>query len=159
MACNLERYPDMQDLNRRFKKASSSHRNTLLLRSAVGFFAFMILLGVFTGDSLQLAELFGHENDPKARNVPPPYNGPGYRQGAGGPQTFGPVGGIGDGVQLLSWVTLPEMQPGIANGNDCWGYTSPSGREYALMAHSSGTTVIEVTNPGNPQMINETFFL
>ena len=45
------------------------------------------------------------------------------------------------------------MQPGIANGNDCWGYTSPTGREYALMAHSSGTTVIEISNPGNPQIL------
>ncbi len=143
----------MQDLNRPFRKPESSPRNFVLLRPVVVFFAFMILLGVFAGDSLQLAELFGHEDDPKARNVPPPYNGTGYRQGAGGPQTFGPVGGIGDGVQLLSWVTLPEMQPGIANGNDCWGYTSPSGREYALMGHSLGTTVIEVTNPGNPQIL------
>ncbi|OUU25155.1 MAG: hypothetical protein CBC13_02430 [Planctomycetia bacterium TMED53] len=128
-----------------------THSPSAALRSPswISALLFLALLGV-PGDR-ELA--FSHEDDLKGRNAPPPYTGPGYRRGAGGPQTFGPVGGIGDGVQLLSWVTLPEMQPGIANGNDCWGYTSPTGREYALMAHSSGTTVIEISNPGNPQIL------
>ncbi|MGE4620225.1 MAG: choice-of-anchor B family protein [Planctomycetota bacterium] len=98
--------------------------------------------------------VIGHENDPKARDRQPPYNGPGYRSALPGPQPFGPVGGFpADGVNLEAWIPLNEMQAGIANGNDCWGYTSPSGREYALMAHSSGTTVVEVTNPGNPTIL------
>ncbi len=112
-----------------------------------------LLLATLLGTPSLVEFAGGHEDDPKARNVLPPYNGPGYRRDAGGPQPFGPVGGVGSGVELMSWVTLPEMQAGISNGNDCWGYTSPSGREYALMAHSSGTTVIEVTNPGNPTIL------
>ena len=39
------------------------------------------------------------------------------------------------------------------NGNDCWGFVSPSGREYALMGTSSGTAVVEITNPGPELMI------
>lgn len=129
-------------------------RGSLVFRSRFSAGILITLLSFsFIGIPMLRDVALGHEEDPKARNVLPPYNGPGYRRDAGGPQPFGPVGGTGDGVELLSWVTLPEMQAGIANGNDCWGYTSPSGREYALMAHSSGTTVIEVSNPGNPQVL------
>lgn len=110
---------------------------------------FVVLATVF---SMNFA--VGHENDPKARDRQPPYTGPGYRSALPGPQPFGPVGGFpSDGINLQAWITLPEMGSGIANGNDCWGYTSPSGREYALMAHSSGTTVVEVSNPGNPTIL------
>ena len=31
--------------------------------------------------------------------------------------------------------------------NDVWGYTSPDGREYALLGVQDGTSIIEVTNP------------
>ena len=113
-----------------------------------------LLLVSFAFLLLSHFDVIGHENDPKARDRQPPYTGPGYRSALPGPQPFGPVGGFdSDGVNLQSWITLPEMAAGIANGNDCWGYTSPSGREYALMAHSSGTTVVEVTNPGNPTIL------
>ena len=96
----------------------------------------------------------GHVDDPKSRDGQRPYNGPGYRSALPGPQPFGPVGGFpSEGVNLEAWIPLNEMGTGIASGNDCWGYTSPSGREYALMGHSSGTTVVEVTNPGNPTIL------
>lgn len=36
-----------------------------------------------------------------------------------------------------------------ANGNSCWGYTSPSGREYALMGLSNKIAFVEVTDPAN----------
>ena len=150
---NPERRSSMQHKEWSTESWRSISPSNLMLRRGLGAFAMLLLLGVLAGDALHVTDLQGHEEDPKARNVLPPYTGSGYRQGAGGPQPFGPVGGTGDGVQLMSWVTLPEMEPGIANGNDCWGYTAPSGREYALMAHSSGTTVIEVTNPGNPLVL------
>ena len=121
--------------------------------SSKSFLKSLLILGICVV-SLSSPFVGGHEEDLKARNVLPPYNGSGYRRDAGGVQPFGPVGGTSNGVELLSWVTLPEMQAGISNGNDCWGHTSASGREYALMAHSSGTTVIEVTNPGNPVVID-----
>lgn len=37
-----------------------------------------------------------------------------------------------------------------AGYNDVWGYTSPDGREYALLGVGSGTSIIDVTNPKAP---------
>jgi len=34
--------------------------------------------------------------------------------------------------------------------NDVWGYTAPNGDEYALLGSTTGTVVIDVTNPSNP---------
>lgn len=33
--------------------------------------------------------------------------------------------------------------------NDCWGYTAPDGREYALLGARSGTSIIDITDPAN----------
>lgn len=35
-----------------------------------------------------------------------------------------------------------------AGYNDCWGYTAPDGREYALLGVQSGTAIIDITNAG-----------
>ena len=63
-----------------------------------------------------------------------------------------------DGVQLLSWLSLEDLEEGftggdITTGADCWGYVSPSGREYALITHSEGTTVVEITEPAFPEIL------
>jgi choice-of-anchor B domain-containing protein len=34
--------------------------------------------------------------------------------------------------------------------NDVWGYTAPNGDEYALLCATTGTVVVDVTNPGSP---------
>ena len=34
--------------------------------------------------------------------------------------------------------------------NDIWGYTAPNGNEYALLGSTTGTVVVDVSNPGNP---------
>ncbi|MGK0204331.1 MAG: choice-of-anchor B domain-containing protein [Planctomycetota bacterium] len=34
--------------------------------------------------------------------------------------------------------------------NDVWGYTAPNGDEYALLASTTGTVVVDVTNPATP---------
>ncbi|MCK5942055.1 MAG: choice-of-anchor B family protein [Planctomycetes bacterium] len=34
--------------------------------------------------------------------------------------------------------------------NDIWGYTAPNGDEYALLCSTTGTVVVDVTNPSNP---------
>lgn len=39
---------------------------------------------------------------------------------------------------------------GTTSGNDCWGYVSPSGREYALMGLRNQVAFVEVTDPKNP---------
>ena len=33
--------------------------------------------------------------------------------------------------------------------NDVWGYTSPDGREYALLGVKNGTSIVDITNPQN----------
>jgi choice-of-anchor B domain-containing protein len=73
------------------------------------------------------------------------------------------VGGVGDvggtaaaqftsdNVSLHAWINLNTF--GASRGNDCWGYTSPSGREYALMGVSNALQVVEITNPGTPVIV------
>jgi len=54
-----------------------------------------------------------------------------------------------ENVLLQSWLDLGDFG-NANNGNDCWGYTSPSGREYALMGLYDKMTVVEITDPVNP---------
>ena len=51
-------------------------------------------------------------------------------------------------VKLLSQIGLHEF--GSKSGNDCWGYVSPSGREYALVGLDNKVAFVEVTDPKNP---------
>lgn len=37
-----------------------------------------------------------------------------------------------------------------ANLNDCWGYTDETGREYALVGTTKGTSIVDISNPKNP---------
>jgi choice-of-anchor B domain-containing protein len=56
-------------------------------------------------------------------------------------------------VQLLGWKPLAEFNASTASGNDCWGYTSPSGREYAILGLDNGTGFVEITDPGTPEIV------
>ncbi|RMI03570.1 MAG: choice-of-anchor B family protein, partial [Calditrichaeota bacterium] len=49
-------------------------------------------------------------------------------------------------VPLLSQMNLYPA----AGYNDCWGYTAPDGREYALLGVQTGTSVVDITDPANP---------
>jgi choice-of-anchor B domain-containing protein len=57
-------------------------------------------------------------------------------------------------VQLLGWKPLAEFPGANSSANDCWGYTSPSGREYAILGMSNGTGFVEVTDPGAPVVVD-----
>ncbi len=83
----------------------------------------------------------------------PPYAGPGWRAAAGGAP---PIDFPKKGVRLLSWVPQLEFDPIVPSANDCWGYVSPSGREYALIGLSIGTGFVEVTNPADAQIVSVT---
>ncbi len=61
------------------------------------------------------------------------------------------TGFTSSGVALVGLVPLPEF--GGATGADCWGYTSGSGREYALMTTRSSMSFVEITDPGRPQIV------
>jgi choice-of-anchor B domain-containing protein len=95
---------------------------------------------------------FAHQDDPKERNPLPAYAGPGYRSGMDGPEA--PVVFSSQGVELLSWIPLGEFPGTHDRGNDCWGYVSPSGREYAIMGLQRGTGFVEITDPGMPVIID-----
>ena len=55
------------------------------------------------------------------------------------------------GVVLKSRVSLTDF--GASAGNDCWGYVSPSGREYAIMGLRDRTGFVEITNPSSPVIL------
>ncbi len=58
------------------------------------------------------------------------------------------------GVTLLSHVPLNQFTGVVrSSGNDCWGYVSPSGREYAIMGLEGGYGFVEITDPTNPQIV------
>lgn len=82
---------------------------------------------------------------------PPVYHG-GYVGGvwgAGPDQEF-----ESQNVRLMSWLPLNLFPGNHTSGNTCWGYVSPSGREYALMGLQRGTGIVEVTDPVNPVIID-----
>jgi choice-of-anchor B domain-containing protein len=99
---------------------------------------------------LAAASAFGHADDPKARDRTPPYQGPGWLRGAG---TGGPGGGFTfDNVELAAWLSLDDLGGG-PSANDCWGYVSPAGREYAIIGLECGTGFVDITDPGLPVIV------
>lgn len=38
--------------------------------------------------------------------------------------------------------------------NECWGYTAPDGREYALLGVINGSSIIDITDTDNPNEVN-----
>ncbi len=60
------------------------------------------------------------------------------------------------GVTLLSWLPLSAFPFGSTRGADSWGYTSSSGREYAILGMSNAVAFVEITDPGMPVVV-ETF--
>ena len=102
-----------------------------------------------------------HEGDPKILQRQPMYPGTGWRNaqllptgGSSGPALLQAPSFPRSGVTLLAWLSLPDFGvPSGGNGNSCFGYTSPSGREYAIMGLSTGTAFVEITQPGNPVIV------
>ncbi|MCP3905696.1 MAG: choice-of-anchor B family protein [Planctomycetes bacterium] len=92
-----------------------------------------------------------HLDDPKALDAAPPVPGPGYSAAADGIGT-NPYTSLG--VELQSTVSIEDFGGALASANDCWGYTSPSGREYAIMGLFDATGFVEITDPVNPVIID-----
>ncbi|HEX9794798.1 MAG TPA: choice-of-anchor B family protein [Planctomycetota bacterium] len=57
-----------------------------------------------------------------------------------------PAAAQGDGATLLSRVDQ------YSEYNDCWGYTAPDGREYAIIGTNNGTAFYNVVNPAAPYL-------
>ena len=66
------------------------------------------------------------------------------------PCVNGSAGGFPcDAVDLLEH--MPNAIIGGGNGNDIWGWTDPqTGKEYALMGRTSGTSFVDLSDPGIP---------
>lgn len=96
-----------------------------------------------------------HVDDPKARDWEPPFVGPPWRL-ADQPVAEGGVAGsefTSSGVDLLSWFPATAFPGGNVSGNDCWGYVSPSGREYAIVGLSHGTGIVDITEPERSEIV------
>lgn len=94
--------------------------------------------------------LSAHEGDPKSRDRQPPYSGPGYRQGL---HKKPPLDFLSEGVILHAWIPLTELGNNISSAADCWGYVSPSNREYAIMTMFNAVAFVEVTQPEAPKIV------
>jgi len=57
------------------------------------------------------------------------------------------------GVRLLSHINQTVFPGSPSSAAAIYGYTSPSGREYATIGLRNGTGIVEITNPTNPQII------
>jgi len=109
------------------------------------------------------APLTAHDDDPKRVGRVAPTQGPIWRRNVVANIQAGGSGGSGSmenalgfdaqDIQLMSWIPLNNFGTGASTGADCWGYTSPSGREYALMTMSNATSFVEITNPSNPSIV------
>ncbi|HEX9794799.1 MAG TPA: choice-of-anchor B family protein, partial [Planctomycetota bacterium] len=57
-----------------------------------------------------------------------------------------PLAAQGNGVELLAKVDA------FGGYNDCWGYTAPDGREYAIIGTSTGTAFYNAVDPTAPYL-------
>lgn len=57
------------------------------------------------------------------------------------------------GVTLLSNVPINNFAGSHIDANDCWGYVSPSGREYAILGLNAGFGIVDITTPTSPVIL------
>lgn len=56
-------------------------------------------------------------------------------------------------MELLSRVSVSAFPGGSFEANDCWGYTSPRGRRYAILGLSDATGFVDITDPRSPLIV------
>lgn len=89
----------------------------------------------------------------KLMDPAPPYTGGGIVGEPMGPAELAARSFDAGNMTLLSWLSLADFPGNQSRGNDCWGYTSPSGREYAIMGMDNGFGFVEITDPVNPVIL------
>lgn len=81
---------------------------------------------------------------------------PAYAQSGPAPD---PADGLGQfpavNTRLAAWLDFSQFSAPATEGNDTWGYVSPSGREYGFIGLNSIVGVVEVTNPDAPVIVDE----
>ncbi len=94
-------------------------------------------------------------DDDKESDAQPRYEGPVFYDGSGSDSP--PIEFDSEGIDLLAWLPLGEFDSHIGRivnrANDIWGYSSASGREYAIIGLGEGVAFVEVTTPTDPQII------
>lgn len=84
--------------------------------------------------------------------IPEPFAGPGLV--AGTPAARDAAAAFpADRATLLGWASSTDMTGKASIANDLWGYTAPSGREYAIIGLREGTAFVEVTDPTRPRPV------
>ncbi len=58
-------------------------------------------------------------------------------------------------MELLSQISLAAFPSEPGSANDCWGFTSPIGRKYAVVGLSESTAFVDITEPRNPVIVAE----
>lgn len=112
---------------------------------------FCLALGLLLAALPAVPPAAAHEDDAWANDRQAPYAGAGWLESVGGPA---PLVFPRAGVHLRSWIPVVDFGAAATAANDCWGYVSPSGREYALIGLSLGTGFVEVTDPANAQIVD-----
>ncbi|MGD1915022.1 MAG: choice-of-anchor B family protein [Phycisphaerales bacterium] len=59
-----------------------------------------------------------------------------------------------ENATLLAWIPASAFPGDNKRADDCWGYTSPSGREYAIVGLQNGFGFVEVTDPTSPVILD-----
>lgn len=109
-----------------------------------------VVLGLMLASGLAVGVARADEDRRKLVDLESPVAGPIWRLG----DSVARGGFDASGMTLLSQIPLNNFVGAArASGNDCWGYVSPSGREYAIMGLEGGFGFVEITNPTNPQIV------
>jgi len=112
-------------------------------RAHVFFLGILAVLGATAG-------VMGHDSLEFRQDRQPPFVPAGFNGSfRGAPSVSFPA----SGVQLLAWLPLGDFGANMSSANDCWGYVSPSGREYAIIGLSDGTAFVDLSVPSNPQIV------
>jgi len=104
--------------------------------------------------SVGATTLLAHQDDPKLQDRQAPVAAAVWRKAIDPPLPRGTFQSDGE-IEMTSWLPLNNFQGNPSTGSDCWGYTSSSGREYALFTHEAGTAVVEITDPANATIVAE----
>jgi choice-of-anchor B domain-containing protein len=102
---------------------------------------------------IALGQQTSNEDFSKLMFDAPPYKGGGVVGDPRGPNEVADDGFSAGNTTLLSWLALDDFPGDHSRGNDCWGYTSPSGREYAIMGLERGFGFVDITDPVNPVIL------
>jgi len=59
----------------------------------------------------------------------------------------------GFGIEILDHFPISALSPISSSANDCWGYVSPGGEEYAIVGTNEATNFVRVTNPTQSTLV------